>query len=62
MDKDSSQSIGCLTVVQIVLITLKLFRLIDISWWLVFIPTYINLGILLIGLVLIILGYLIAKR
>lgn len=33
---------------QLALIILKLCKVIDISWWLVFIPVYILLGILVL--------------
>lgn len=63
MDNNNSRGgIGCLTVIQIVLIMLKLFKLIDMSWWLIFIPTYITLGIVLIGILIMIIGVIIAKR
>lgn len=35
-------------ILQIILITLKLLNKIDLSWGMVFIPTYIMLGALLI--------------
>lgn len=62
MESEKSTGVSVLTVVQIVLIILKLFKVINISWWLVFIPTYIGFGLVLIGLLAILCGLLIAKR
>ena len=59
MDKES---ISILTVVQIILVLLKVFKQIDISWWVVFIPTFIELGVGLIGIIILIAGLIIAKR
>lgn len=62
MDSSRSTGIGVLGVIQIILVTLKLLRLIDFSWWLVFIPTYISLGLFIIGLLLVFVGLLIAEK
>lgn len=62
MESKKSTGVSVLTVVQIVLIILKLFKVINISWWSVFIPTYIGFGLVLIGLLAILCGLLIAKR
>lgn len=61
MNSKKSQGVGCLGVIQIVLIILKLFKLIDISWWIVFIPSYISFGIIIIGLLLILIGLILSK-
>lgn len=46
MSKNTTTTgIGVLGVLQIVLIVLKLLSLIDWSWWLVFIPLWIELGL-----------------
>ena len=59
MDKES---ISILTIVQIILVLLKVFKQINISWWVVFIPTFIQLGIGLIAIIIMIVGLIIAKR
>jgi len=41
-------SMGILSWLQVGLILLKLMELIKISWWQVFIPTYIGLGFLVV--------------
>ena len=53
---NKSGGIGVLGITQIILITLKLLKLIDISWWLVFIPTYISIGLCVIGLLIVVVG------
>ncbi len=40
-----------MSVVQIVLIILKIFDLIKISWWLVFAPTLFGLALLIIVII-----------
>ena len=46
MDKKSSGGVGVLGVLQIVFIVLKCIGTIDWSWWSVFIPTWISLGLI----------------
>ena len=49
MDNSSGRKgIGLMGVVQVILIILKLFRLIDWSWGLVLIPLWIDIAALLI--------------
>ena len=36
------------TLLQVVFITLKVMNLIDWSWWMVFIPTYISIAIVIV--------------
>lgn len=40
--KNESTGFGTLGTVQVILIILKLFNLITLPWWQVFIPTYIS--------------------
>lgn len=47
-NRNSSGGIGCLGVIFLILLVLKLFGLISISWWWVFSPVFIGLGITLI--------------
>jgi hypothetical protein len=54
--------VGGLEVVQIVLIILKIVNVIDCKWWMVFIPTYISAGIILIVLILILIACVIENR
>lgn len=48
MDKNSSKGVSVVAVVQIVLVMLKLLELIKWSWWIVFAPTLVSVGIFLI--------------
>jgi hypothetical protein len=43
--KSSSGGTSILTVLQIIFIVLKLLKVITWSWWKVFIPTWIALGL-----------------
>ena len=61
MENSKSTGIGVLGIVQIVLIVLKLFKVIDISWGVVFIPTYFSLGITVIFLLALLVIAIIAK-
>lgn len=51
--KSSSSGTSILSVLQIIFIVLKLLKVITWSWWTVFIPTWIELGIY--GIILIVL-------
>lgn len=46
--------VGILNVITIVLVFLKLFKVLAISWWLVLTPTFIWLGLALIGLIIVV--------
>ena len=48
----SSGGMGILGVLQIIFIVLKCLNLIDWSWKVVFIPTWISLGLLVLALIL----------
>ena len=55
--------IGIYGVLQIIFIVLKLLKLISWSWWAVFIPTFISLGLALIAvLVTLILCWTVRKQ
>lgn len=53
--KSSSGGTSILSVLQIIFIVLKLLKLITWSWWTVFIPTWIGLGIFIIYLIIMII-------
>lgn len=46
--------VGILNGITIVLVFLKLFKVLAISWWLVLTPTFIWLGLALIGLIIVV--------
>ena len=48
-----SGGMGLLGVLQVIFIVLKLCKVLTWSWWQVFIPTWINLGIIVIALIFI---------
>lgn len=50
--KNNGSSIGFLGVLQIVFITLKLCNVLQWSWWMVFIPAYISVGLTIILIVI----------
>ena len=52
MNNNSNGGTHVVTVVQIVLIILKLLELIDWSWWAVFAPTLVSIGVFLILLLI----------
>ena len=59
MNKEpKSSGLGISAVLQIVFLVLKLTRLIDWSWWLVFVPLWTDIGF---GLLFIILALIIYK-
>lgn len=47
-DNNKSSGVSALGVIQIVLIFLKLFNLINLTWVQVFIPTFISFGVIVI--------------
>ncbi len=58
--KSSSEGVGCLTVIGIVFVILKLTNLITWSWWWVLAPFWGQLAIVLI--LLVVLGILAAVK
>ena len=57
MNNNKSSSAGSggtsiATILQVVFIVLKLVHVIDWSWWLVFIPTWISLAIALVAFII----------
>lgn len=47
-DNNKGSGVSALGVIQIVLIFLKLFNLINLTWVQVFIPTFISFGVIII--------------
>ena len=47
-DNNKSNGVSALGVIQIILIVLKLFNLINLTWVQVFIPTFISFGVIVI--------------
>ena len=51
-DNNKNSGVSALSVIQIILIVLKLFDLINLTWVQVFIPTFISFGIIVIALLI----------
>lgn len=60
--KVNSSNITIVTLIQVAFIILKLCNVINWSWWLVFLPTLIQLGVVIFMLVIILIAAAIAKR
>ena len=54
--KNSDAGLGLGSVLQVIFIVLKLCGLIDWSWWWVMSPTWISIGILIVGFVVIMIA------
>ena len=51
-NKNVYNGIGFFGLLQVVFIALKVAKVIDWSWWLVFIPTWIQLGIIILLIII----------
>ena len=58
----SSGGVSILGVLQIIFIVLKLLKVITWSWWTVFIPTWIGLGIYILCLIVIFILKLFSRK
>lgn len=54
--RSNGNGIGFLGVLQIVFIVLKLCNVLQWSWWMVFIPTYISAGLAIVMIVIAIIS------
>ena len=54
--------IGFFGLLQVVFIALKVAKVIDWSWGLVFLPTWINLGIFVLCIIVMVIAYIIASK
>lgn len=54
--------IGFFGLLQVVFIALKVAKVIDWSWWLVFLPTWIELGLCLIVIIVALVIAVMAKK
>ena len=60
-NKTSNSGVSLLGVVQIVFIILKLAGLISWSWWIVLVPLWVSLFLLLIAVLVLLIVYIAAK-
>ena len=51
-NSNSYNGVGFFGLLQVVFIALKVAKVIDWSWWLVFIPTWIQLGIIILLIII----------
>lgn len=61
-NSNSNSGIGILGLLQVAFIIMKVAKITDWSWWLVFVPTYIGLGIWAIVLMIIVLIAIWSKK
>lgn len=54
--------VGFFGLLQVVFIALKVAKVIDWSWWLVFLPTWIELGLCLIVIIVALVIAVMAKK
>lgn len=54
--------VGFFGLLQVVFIALKVAKVIDWSWWLVLLPTWINLGIFVLCIIVIVIAYVITVK
>ena len=54
--------VGFFGLLQVVFIALKVAKIIDWSWWLVFLPTWIDLGLCLIVIIVALVIAVTAKK
>lgn len=62
MSDNSNNDYNVLLTIQTILIILKMFNLIDWSWWMVCIPIYISLALIVFYCLLIAILYLKDKK
>lgn len=62
MSSKNSSGESILGVLQIIFIILKLLKVITWSWWTVFIPTWIGLGICILCLIVIFIFKLFSRK
>lgn len=60
-NSNSYRGIGFFELLQVVFIALKVAKVIDWSWWLVFIPTWIHLGIIILLIIILAIIYFIRQ-
>lgn len=53
MEKNSSSVISLSSILTVVFVVLKLTGVINWSWWLVFLPSLIHIGLTLVGLLIV---------
>lgn len=60
-NSNSYRGIGFFGLLQVVFIALKVAKVIDWSWWLVFLPVWIELGIIVLLIIILAIIYFIRQ-
>ena len=60
-NSNSYHGIGFFGLLQVVFIALKVAKVIDWSWWLVFLPIWIELGIIILLIIILTIIYFIGR-
>ena len=60
-NSNSYHGIGFFGLLQVVFIALKVAKVIDWSWWLVFLPVWIELGIIILLIIMLTIIYFIGR-
>lgn len=60
-NSNSYHGIGFFGLLQVVFIALKVAKVIDWSWWLVFLPIWIELGIIILLIIIFTIIYFIRR-
>ena len=60
-NSNSYRGVGFFGLLQIVFIALKVAKVIDWSWWLVFLPIWIELGIIILLIIIYAIIYFIRR-
>ena len=60
-NSNSYRGIGFFGLLQVVFIALKVAKVIDWSWWLVFLPIWIELGIIILLIIIFTIIYFIRR-
>ena len=60
-NSNSYHGIGFFSLLQVVFIAFKVAKVIDWSWWLVFLPIWIELGIIILLIIILTIIYFIGR-
>ena len=60
-NSNSYRGIGFFGLLQVVFIALKVAKVIDWSWWLVFLPIWIEVGIIILLIIILTIIYFIGR-
>lgn len=58
---NNNNGVGCLGLIQVVLIIAKILNLVDWSWWVVLIPTWICIAMVIFAIAILVAAYVIKE-